>query len=72
MAALPVDVLIMDSQYTPAVVDGEKLKLSEELMTRIANAADDEGVNVFRRFALMQEWADIRFRWRNWSVPAIS
>jgi GDSL-like Lipase/Acylhydrolase family len=60
MAALPVDVLIMDSQYTPAVVDGEKLKLSEELVTRIANAADDAGVNVFRRFALMREWADHR------------
>jgi acyl-CoA thioesterase-1 len=48
----------MDSQYTPAVVDGEKLKLSEELVARIANAADDAGVNVFRRFALMREWAD--------------
>jgi acyl-CoA thioesterase I len=58
LAALPIDVLIMDSQYTPAVVDGEKLKLSEELVARIANAADDAGVNVFRRFALMREWAD--------------
>ena len=48
----------MDSQYTPAVVDGEKLKLSEELVARIANAADEAGVNVFRRFALMREWAD--------------
>jgi acyl-CoA thioesterase I len=58
LAALPIDVLVMDSQYTPAVVDGEKLKLSEELVARIANAADDAGVNVFRRFALMREWAD--------------
>jgi hypothetical protein len=48
----------MDSQYTPAVVDGEKLKLSVELVAGIANAADDAGVNVFRRFALMRAWAD--------------
>jgi acyl-CoA thioesterase-1 len=27
-------------------------------VARIANAADDAGVNVFRRFALMREWAD--------------
>jgi acyl-CoA thioesterase-1 len=58
LAALPIDVVMMDSQYTPAVVDGGKLELSVELVARIAKAADDAGVNVFRRFALMQEWAD--------------
>jgi hypothetical protein len=58
LAALPTDVLIMDSQYTPGVVDGGKLELSVELVARIAKAADDAGVNVFRRFALMRGWAD--------------
>jgi acyl-CoA thioesterase-1 len=53
---LPIDVVMMDLQYTPAVVDGEKLKLSEELVGRIARAAEDSGVNVFRRFDLMRHW----------------
>ena len=53
---LPIDVVMMDLQYTPAVVDGEKLKLSEELVRRIAQAAGDSEVNVFRRFDLMRHW----------------
>jgi len=53
---LPIDVVMMDLQYTPAVVDGGKLKLSEELVGRIAQAAEDSGVNVFRRFDLMRHW----------------
>ena len=55
---LPIDVVMMDLQYTPAVVDGEKLKLSEELVRRIAQAAGDSEVNVFRRFDLMRHWVD--------------
>ena len=55
---LPIDVVMMDLQYTPAVVDGEKLKLSEELVRRIAQAAEDSEVNVFRRFDLMRHWVD--------------
>jgi acyl-CoA thioesterase-1 len=53
-----IDVVIMDSQFVPAVVDGEKLKLSEELVGRIARTAEDESVNVFRRFDLMRHWVD--------------
>lgn len=55
---LPIDVVMMDLQYTPAVVDGEKLKLSEELVRRIRQAAEDSEVNVFRRFDLMRHWVD--------------
>jgi acyl-CoA thioesterase I len=58
LADRPIDVVIMDSQYTPAVVDGPKLKMSEELVGRIADAAREAGVNVFRRFALMRQWAE--------------
>ena len=47
---------MMDLQYTPGVVDGEKLKLSNELVARIARVAEDAGVNVFRRFDLMRHW----------------
>ena len=46
----------MDSQYAPGVVDGEKLQLSNDLVARIARAAEDAGVNVFRRFDLMRHW----------------
>ncbi len=35
LAGHSTDAVIMDSQYDPAVVDGEKLKLSEELVGRI-------------------------------------
>ena len=51
-----IDTVIMDLQYVPAVVDGEKLKLSEELVGRIARTAEAAGVNVFRRFDLMRYW----------------
>lgn len=53
-----IDVVIMDSQFVPAVVDGEKLKLSEELVGKIAHAAEADRVNVFRRFDLMRHWVD--------------
>lgn len=53
-----IDVVMMDSQFVPAVVDGEKLKLSEELVGRIARAAEEDRVNVFRRFDLMRHWVD--------------
>lgn len=54
----PIDVVMMDLQYTPAVVEGEKLALSEDLVARISRAAEDASVNVFSRFALMRHWVD--------------
>ncbi|MCA6113533.1 SGNH/GDSL hydrolase family protein [Bradyrhizobium sp. WSM 1738] len=51
-----IDVVVMDSQYVPAVVNGEKLKLSEELVGKIGQAANAVRVNVFRRFELMRHW----------------
>ena len=56
LAERSIDVVIMDSQYVPAVVDGDKLQLSEELVGKIARAAEDARVNVFRRFDLMRRW----------------
>lgn len=58
LAAQKIDVVIMNSQFTPGVVDGGKLKLSEDLVARIAEAADKADVNVFRRFELMREWVE--------------
>ena len=73
LAGHSIDVVIMDSQYVPAVVDGEKLKLSEELVGRIARTAEAAGINVFRRFDLMRYWViTTGFRSRIWSVRAMS
>jgi hypothetical protein len=53
---LPTDVVMMDLQYTPALVEGEKLRASMDMVARISHAAQDAGVNVFRRFDLMKRW----------------
>ena len=53
---LPIDVVMMDLQYTPALVEGAKLAASMDMVGRISRAAQDAGVNVFRRFDLMRHW----------------
>jgi acyl-CoA thioesterase I len=55
LAGLPMDVVLMDLQYTRAVV-GPKIRLSEDMVARISAAAEKAKVNVFRRFALMRRW----------------
>jgi acyl-CoA thioesterase I len=56
LAGLAMDVVLMDLQYTTAVVNPEKIKLAEQTVARIAAAAEKAGVNLFRRFALMRRW----------------
>jgi acyl-CoA thioesterase-1 len=56
LAGLAMDVVLMDLQYTTAVVKPEKIKLAEQTVATIAAAAEKAGVNVFRRFALMRRW----------------
>jgi hypothetical protein len=53
---LPMDVVLMDSQYAPAVTGDDKIALAERMMSLIATAADKAGVNLFRRFELMGHW----------------
>lgn len=56
---LPTDVVLMDLQYTTAVIDPKTtLGLSEDIVKRISIAAAEAEVNVFRRFSLMQYWVD--------------
>lgn len=52
---LPMDVVLMDLQYTRAVV-GDKIELSKVMVSRISDAAEKAKVNVFHRFALMHRW----------------
>ena len=57
LAGLPMDVVLMDSQYTRAVVGTpELLALSIKITKLISDVAAEKGVNVFRRFALMERW----------------
>lgn len=53
---LPVDVVMMDLQYTPALIDGGKLSMSRDMVARITRTAAAAGVNMFSRFALMERW----------------
>jgi hypothetical protein len=50
------DVMLMDSQYTTAMLLDDKADASEQMMASIAAAADKFKVNLFRRWALMRHW----------------
>jgi acyl-CoA thioesterase-1 len=56
LAGLPMDVVLMDLQYTRAITGPDKLGSSEDMVSRISAAAEQASVNVFRRFALMRRW----------------
>jgi acyl-CoA thioesterase I len=56
LAKIPADVILMDSQYTTAVVSPEKKPLSDAMVKRISELAEAAGVDVFRRYALMEHW----------------
>jgi acyl-CoA thioesterase-1 len=51
-----MDVVLMDLQYTQAMLD--KLPKSIAMEKIISDAAVEAGVNVFNRFALMKRWVD--------------
>lgn len=50
------DVMLMDSQYTTAMLKDDKIEASEEMMSLIAAAAEKFEINLFRRWALMRHW----------------
>jgi acyl-CoA thioesterase I len=59
LADLPMDVVLMDLQYTTGVIApviNPDIKFAEDMVSRISTVADKAGVNVFRRFALMKRW----------------
>ena|SRR5215468_8845049 len=51
----PLDVVMMDPQYVPAML-GDKAAASDRIVSLIAAAAAKAQVSVFRRWALMQYW----------------
>jgi len=59
LAQLPLDVVVMDSQYTDAIVGTPAaLNLANIIMPMIAEVTASRQVNLFRRFALMKQWFD--------------
>jgi hypothetical protein len=56
MSVEPMDVLLIDPQYTPAMLFDDKAEASERMVSLISAAADRAKVNMFRRWALMRHW----------------
>ena len=63
LKSLDADVVLMDLQYTTAMIDPVTLANSHDMNARIARIARELDVNVFRRFALMRFWNVV------WKVP---
>jgi hypothetical protein len=51
---LPMDVVLMDVQFTQAIVN--TMDIARDMERRIQAAADKAQVNLFKRFALMEQW----------------
>jgi hypothetical protein len=51
-----MDVLLIDPQYTPAMLFDDKADASERMVSLISAAADEANVNLFRRWALIRHW----------------
>jgi lysophospholipase L1-like esterase len=60
LANQPMDVVLMDLQYVPAVLTEDKIAATRRVLAMITeSAAARPGVNVFHRFAMMQKWHEI-------------
>lgn len=60
LSGLPIDVILMDLQYAPALLIPTKIedtKLIVSLISAVAEAATPK-VNLFPRFALMKRWRE--------------
>jgi acyl-CoA thioesterase I len=55
MKALGADVVLIDPQFAPKVIGAPDL---EAMISLIAGAATKRGVDLFSRFAIMQEWRE--------------
>jgi hypothetical protein len=70
-----MDVVLIDSQYAPAVTGADKIDQAERMMSLVAQAADKAGVNLFRRFDLMRHWRvddDIAFDDMIWNGDGLN
>ena len=58
LAGLPMDVVLMDMQYTTALTLPARIARATQIEEIILEAADVAKVNVFRRWDLMKKWVD--------------
>lgn len=58
LADQPMDVVLMDLQYTRALVGPDKIASSRDMVSSISAIGKRANVNVFRRFALMRRWVE--------------
>lgn len=52
----PIDVVLIDPQYTTAMLLDDKAEASERMVSLISAIAKKAEVNLFRRWALMRHW----------------
>jgi hypothetical protein len=54
-----IDIVLMDLQYTPAMLTPELLSATNAMVLAIAAVASEKKVNLFRRFELMKAWHEL-------------
>jgi hypothetical protein len=58
----PMDVILMDLQYAPAILADNKIGAARRMVSLIAEAAVAAKVSVFRRFDMMRKFVEIEGR----------
>jgi len=58
----PMDVILMDLQYAPAILTDDKIGATRRMISLIAEAAVAANVSVFRRFDMMRKFVEIERR----------
>jgi hypothetical protein len=56
LRAHPLDVMLIDPQYVPAMLLDDRADLSERMVSLISAVAERACVNVFHRWELMRHW----------------
>jgi lysophospholipase L1-like esterase len=57
LKAIDADVVLMDLQYSPAVIAKSE---TDDMVEQIALAAKNENVDLFGRFAIMRNWNEVQ------------
>lgn len=55
----PIDIILMDPQYVPAMLAEDKKDATLRMVSAIADVSREEKVNLFRRFELMKGWHEV-------------
>jgi lysophospholipase L1-like esterase len=58
-APTPMDIVLMDLQYAPALLTADKIDATRRMLSLINQLATAANVNVFRRFDLMRRFLEV-------------